>query len=153
MKHFIERIHTHSNPENTATLSIQQRVRSRQRIRLSNGEDALMEIERGLTLRDGDTLRTADGETIRIISADECVSRIITSDCHLLARVCYHLGNRHVPLEIKPTWVSYLHDHVLDDMVIGLGTEVQVIHAPFEPEDGAYGGQSHVHSHSHEHNH
>jgi urease accessory protein len=63
--------------------------------------------------------------------------------------VCYHLGNRHVPLQIAATWVRYQHDHVLDDMVLGLGLEVEVEKAPFEPEAGAYQSAAVGHHHSH----
>ena len=135
----------------TVELGIHQRIRSRQRITLSTGEEALMDIERGITLRDGDQLASEAGEVVTVVSAPETVSVVRTDDLHLLARVCYHLGNRHVPLQITPAWVSYLHDHVLDAMVVGLGAEVATEHAHFEPENGAYGGQSHSHSHSHSH--
>jgi urease accessory protein len=67
-----------------------------------------------------------------------------------MARACYHLGNRHVALQINSNTLSYLHDHVLDDMLKGLGLEVNVLMAPFEPEPGAYntnGGGHHHHSH------
>lgn len=151
MKRFTRRVHTHDQPEVNVPMTIQQRVRSRQRIELSDGQPALIEIERGITLRDGDCLSNDDGDFIRVVSAPETVSRVSADTPHLLARVCYHLGNRHVALQITPTWVSYLHDHVLDDMVRGLGAEVEVLFSPFEPEDGAYGGTSHAHSHSHAH--
>ena len=73
-----------------------------------------------------------------------------------LARAAYHLGNRHVALQIGPGWLRYCHDHVLDDMLRGLGLTVTVEQAPFEPEAGAYhadadGAHSHGHSHSHGH--
>ena len=67
-----------------------------------------------------------------------------------LARASYHLGNRHVALEIGPDWVRYSHDHVLDDMLRGFGLEVRVEERPFEPEGGAYVAASH-HAHSHSH--
>jgi urease accessory protein len=65
----------------------------------------------------------------------------------LLARACYHLGNRHVPLQIESRRLRYLHDHVLDAMVLGLGLSVVVEDAPFDPEPGAYGGQVPAHPH------
>ena len=63
----------------------------------------------------------------------------------------YHLGNRHVPLQIAPGRLRYQHDHVLDDMVRGMGLEVTVEEAPFEPEPGAYGGHHTSHGHGHRH--
>ena len=84
--------------------------------------------------------------------ASKAAIAVKTDDAHLLTRVAYHLGNRHVPLEVGNGYVRYLHDHVLDDMVKGLGAEVISEKAPFEPEAGAYGG-SHGHGHSLGHNH
>jgi urease accessory protein len=70
----------------------------------------------------------------------------------MLASAAYHLGNRHVALQIGNGWVRYQHDHVLDDLVTGLGLEITVEHAPFEPEGGSYSGE-HRHSHGLEHVH
>ena len=69
----------------------------------------------------------------------------------MLARASYHLGNRHVALQIGPGWLRYIHDHVLDDMLRGFGLTVIVETAPFEPEGGAYVTASHAHSHPHSH--
>ena len=65
----------------------------------------------------------------------------------LIARACYHLGNRHVPLQITQYWVRYAHDHVLDAMIRDLGLLVDHEEAPFEPESGAYSGGGHHHHH------
>jgi urease accessory protein len=108
-------------------------------------------LPRGLTLRNGDLLQSDDGLVVRIEAAPEPVSTVRSHDALALARVCYHLGNRHVPLQVEAGWVRYLHDHVLDDMVRGLGLEVIFEQAPFEPEAGAYQGGSHGHSHAHSH--
>ncbi len=142
-----------SGPERDATLSltIDQRIKSRMRVRLDDGRDAGLLLPRGYILRDGDVLVSEDGLRVGIVAADEPVSTIYSSDSHLLARACYHLGNRHVPLQITPGWVRYQHDHVLDDMVAGLGLQVTSENAPFEPEAGAYGGHSHGHAHHHAH--
>ena len=102
-------------------------------------------------LRDGDGLASADGLRVRVCAAAETLSRVECSDPLALARACYHLGNRHVALQIEPGQVSYLHDHVLDAMLVGLGLGVRVVEAPFEPEPGAYGGQGYGHSHGHSH--
>ena len=88
-------------------------------------------------------------------AAAETLSSVVSDDPHLLARACYHLGNRHVSIQIEPGRVSYLHDHVLDEMLQGLGLQVTVTEAPFEPEPGAYGGsadKAHSHHH-HDHHH
>ena len=97
----------------------------------------------------GDILQSENGFTVQVQAAAETVSTVNTQDSLLFARVCYHLGNRHVAVQIDPNRIRYLHDHVLDDMVKGLGCEVVVEQASFEPEAGAY--EHHQHSHSHQH--
>ncbi|PSW21777.1 urease accessory protein UreE [Photobacterium sanctipauli] len=137
----------------TLSLPIHARIKSRLKVTLDDGSDAGLFLPRGKTLRHGDILVSEHGIEVQVRAADEQVSTIYCEDKHLLARVCYHLGNRHVPLQITPEWVRYQHDHVLDDMVEGLGAKVTTEMAPFEPEDGAYGGTQGGHSHSHDHQH
>jgi urease accessory protein len=90
-------------------------------------------------LRQGDLLRTKTGRVVQVNAAPEEVSTASTDDPRRLARACYHLGNRHIPLQIGPNWLRYLQDHVLDDLVRELGLTVVQERAPFEPEAGAYG--------------
>ena len=136
-------------PAKTLTLPLEKRIRSRLRVTLDDGTDAGLMLERGHMLRDGDLIGSLDGVIVEIKAADEPVSSVYCDDPLLLARTCYHLGNRHVPLQIAPGMVRYQHDHVLDDMVRGLGVEPRFEQAPFEPEPGAYGGKGHGHSHNH----
>lgn len=137
--------------ELSLSLTIDQRIKSRLRVELSDGQEAALELPRGGILRDGDLLSNTEGLLVKVISAPEQLSVIHAADPHLRARICYHLGNRHVPLEIATTHICYQHDHVLDDMVKGLGGDVSVEMRPFEPEAGAYGGHSHGQAHSHSH--
>lgn len=137
----------------TLELTIDQRIRSRLRVTLSNGEEAGLDLPRGEILRGGERLTNNDGLVVTVLAAAEPLSVVRTNDPLLKSRICYHLGNRHVPLEINEDYVSYQHDHVLDDMVVGLGGAVTCESLPFEPEAGAYGGSSHGHSHSHSHSH
>ena len=130
------------------TLPFEMRQRSRLKAALNNDAEIALILPRGHLLRGGDCLRAEDGSVIRIEAAYEDVSTVHNDDAKMLARVSYHLGNRHVSLQIGEGWVRYLHDHVLDDMVRALGLEVKVESASFEPEGGAYGGHSHSHSHS-----
>ena len=129
------------------------RSRSRFRARLVSGEEVGIILERGQILRGGDLLLADDGRVIEITAAPETVSCVRSAEPQRLARAAYHLGNRHVTLQIGDGWLRYRHDHVLDDMVLGLGLQVDVEQAPFEPEAGAYrgGGHSHGHGHAHEH--
>ena len=140
-------------------LPFELRQKSRLKAELNNGEQVGLMLPRGHLLRGGDCLRAEDGRIIRIEAADEQVSTVHHDDHIMIARASYHLGNRHVALQVGDGWLRYQHDHVLDDMVRGLGLEIIVENAPFEPEGGAYGGHSHGHhdhehhSHDHEHNH
>jgi urease accessory protein len=129
------------------------RSRSRFRARLVSGEEVGVQLTRGQILRGGDKLLVEDGRVVEVRAAPESVSTLRTKDARLLARAAYHLGNRHVALQVGDGWLRYGHDHVLDDMVRGLGVEVAVEQAPFEPEAGAYqGGHEHApHEHDHEH--
>ncbi|WP_299022298.1 urease accessory protein UreE [uncultured Photobacterium sp.] len=141
----------------TLSLPIDLRIKSRLKVILDDGREAGLFLPRGRILRGGDVLQSEHGVRVKIRAASESVSTVYCRDPHLMARVCYHLGNRHVPLQIKPDWVRYQHDHVLDEMVSGLGAEVVSELAPFEPESGAYGGtrggHSHTYSHDHSHSH
>lgn len=129
----------------TLTLSFDDRQRSRLRTRLDTGEEAGLFLERGHVLRDGDRLATVNGVIIEVRAAPEPVSTVLCADAVQLARAAYHLGNRHVALQIGAGWVRYREDYVLDAMVRGLGLEVRNELAPFEPEGGAYGGHAHGH--------
>lgn len=132
----------------TVVLDYAERQRSRQRIRLASGRDAAIVLARGTTLSGGERLASACGTHLVVHCADEQVSTASTDDPVLLARACYHLGNRHLPLQVAQGWVRYRRDHVIDDLAAQLG--LQLIHedAPFEPEDGAYRNST-AHAHHH----
>jgi urease accessory protein len=146
-------------------LPFEQRHKARQRARLTEGYEIGIQLPRGTVLRGGDRLRANDGTMLEIVAAAEPVSTVWSRDLRRLAQVAYHLGNRHVALEIGTGWVRYLADHVLDAMVAQLGLSVIHHDEPFEPEAGAYGqhehaqaGEPHHHrpqahgpQHSHEH--
>jgi urease accessory protein len=137
--------------DDVLSLSFELRQRCRQRVRLRSGQEVGLLLPRGVVLRSGDLLRSDDGGiTVRVEAAPELLSIVRCEDALLLARVCYHLGNRHVALQIERNSVRYPHDHVLDAMVAGLGLRVETASLPFEPEPGAYTA---VHEHGHEHSH
>lgn len=143
------------------TLPFDARKRSRQRVRFDEGGEAALVLARGRVLRDGDLLALEGQGLVLVKAAAETVSTVFAETSLHLARVAYHLGNRHVPLQITDAWLRYQHDHVLDAMVIGLGALVRTEQAPFEPEGGAHGGghghshdhDDHPHHHEHEHHH
>lgn len=139
--------------DDTVTLPWELRQKSRQRLRLDGGREAALVLAPGSFVEDGDRLESASGYTVRVCAAREAVSVGRTTDPLRLARACYHLGNRHVALQVGDGWVRYLPDHVLDDMVRGLGLIVTAGHERFEPERGAY-AHSHAdanHGGGHEH--
>jgi urease accessory protein len=140
-------------PTATATLTLDDRRRSRLRFLLDDGREAALFLPRGSALRDGDRLRADGGELVTVRAAPESLSLARAADPHLLLRGAYHLGNRHVPVQLGEGWLAYEHDHVLDDMVRGLGLIVEARRAPFEPEAGAF---SHDHAEpreAHDHHH
>jgi urease accessory protein len=142
-------------PATTLTLPLEQRVKARLRVTLDDGRDAGLFLDRGPILRGGDLLQAEDGSMVQVLAAAEPVSMVRCADAHQLARACYHLGNRHTPLQILAGELRYQHDHVLDDMLRGLGLTPAFAELPFEPEPGAYGehGSDHAHAHSHGHGH
>ena len=137
--------------ERRLLLPFGERSKSRARHFLDNGEEAGLFLERGTVLRDGDLLLADDGRVIEVQAAAESVSTVHTENPLLQARACYHLGNRHVALQIGTGWLRYQHDHVLDDMLRGFGLAVTVEEAAFEPEGGAYVGAHTAHTHAHSH--
>ena len=132
--------HARGGPRVDARLELpfELRCRSRFRARLENGEEVGVVLARGQILRGGDLLLADDGRVVEVRAAPESVSTVHASDARQLARVAYHLGNRHVALQIGDGWLRYSHDHVLDEMAQGLGAQLTVEQAPFEPEAGAY---------------
>ena len=132
------------------TLPFEKRQKSRLRVSLDNNQEAALMMAHGSVLRHGELLRAENGLIVEIIAADEEVTVFSTKNPILLARACYHLGNRHVPIQIGEGWLRIQRDHVLEDMVQALGLFVRHELAPFEPESGAYSEHS-GHSHSHPH--
>ncbi|MDT8385253.1 MAG: urease accessory protein UreE [Gammaproteobacteria bacterium] len=153
MLKIFSRMEKNAEAQGTLRLPFELRQKSRLRATLQDGREVGLMLNRGELLRSGDCLKAEDGSVIRVEAAAETVSTASHADTRVLARACYHLGNRHVALQIGEGWLRYLHDHVLDDMVRGLGLTITVEAAPFEPEGGAYGGQRHGHAHEHKHGH
>ena len=125
-------------------LSFEARSKSRLLLTLDSGERAALLLERGRVLKGGDVVRTQDGREIEIIAAEEALLEARSDDALLITRAAYHLGNRHVAVQVMPGRLRFLNDHVLQEMVRKLGLQVEPVQAPFEPEGGAYG---HHHAH------
>lgn len=139
-------------------LPFDSRQKSRLKTKLMSGEDVGLILPRGEILRGGDLVTASDGRVIEIVAEPEKVLHIETKD---LAKVAYHLGNRHVPVQVGEGFLRIMEDHVLEEMVQKLGAKVSHVEAPFEPEAGAYAGGHHQHDemghggkiHDHHHDH
>lgn len=135
-----------ANPRPAAacmTLPYELRQRSRFKATLDDGREVGVFLPRGGILRGGDCLLGEDGLVVLVQAAAEAVTTAYAGDAKSLAEAVYHLGNRHVPLQIGDQWLRYGHDHVLDELVVSLGLRVNREQAPFEPLAGAYAGHSH----------
>lgn len=139
----IESFYTGPNAtvDETLELPFELRQKCRLRTRLHNGEDVGLFLERGRVLRGGDRLLAKDGRVVQVVARPEQVLDVQAVDAITLTRAAYHLGNRHVQLQVGDGWLRLLDDYVLRAMLEQLGglTLTQLI-APFEPEAGAYGG-------------
>ncbi|MGD8572446.1 MAG: urease accessory protein UreE [Gammaproteobacteria bacterium] len=133
-----ERLDHPTTAQATLSLPFELRQKSRLKANLDSGEEVGLILPRGHVLRGGDCLRADNGMIIMLQAANEPVTTATAPDTLTLQRACYHLGNRHVPLQITEQWIRYLQDHVLDDMVASLGLTTTHESAPFEPETGAY---------------
>ena len=133
--------------------------KSRLKTRLVSGEDVGLMLPRGEILRGGDLVTASDGRVIEVLAAPEKLLHIECSGPAQLARAAYHLGNRHVPVQVGEGFLRLAADHVLEELLRKLGAKVSQIEAPFEPEAGAYAGGHHhgedeheaqVHDHHHD---
>ena len=132
-------------PTARLTLDFDARTKSRLRTQLADGEEVGLFLPRGTILRGGDRLQAADGRIVEVVAAPEDLIEARCVDAFALARAAYHLGNRHVAVQVGAGWLRIQADHVLETMLTGLGAEVASLTAPFEPEAGAY---AHGHHHA-----
>jgi urease accessory protein len=126
------------------------RQRSRLRATLTSGEEVAIVLPRGQVLRGGDWVVASDGRVIEVEAAREKVLHVLCASPNALTRAAYHLGNRHVPVQVGEGWLRIAADHVLERMLKGLGATLMETEAPFEPEAGAYGAH---HRHDNESGH
>jgi len=161
--------------QRAATIELDWDVRQKSRFAATDSQGRALAIflPRGQAVRGGDVLIAEDGSMVRVIAAPQKVLHITTCPTHGtpfdLMRAAYHLGNRHVPIELQPDHLKIEPDHVLADMLRSMHLTVIAADMPFEPEGGAYGGhvtndghshhlpapgtQDHAHSHDHGHVH
>ena len=142
-----------------ATIELDWDVRQKSRFDAtdSQGRQIGVFLPRGTAVRGGDVLVAEDGSLIRVIAAPQPVLRITHCTAHGtpfdLTRAAYHLGNRHVPIELKPDHLKIEPDHVLADMLRSMHLIVVAVEEAFEPEGGAYGSHEHSHGAGHDHSH
>lgn len=128
----------------TLALTAEERTRSRLRFETEEGAGVQLMLPRGTVLRDGELLRGTDGAVlVRVRARPEPVMTARAHDAQTLLRAAYHLGNRHVPVEVGTDYLRLSPDPVLADMLRRLGLSVTEEVLPFHPEAGAYGGHSH----------
>ena len=150
--------------QRAATVELDWDVRQKSRFAAtdSQGRELAIFLPRGQAVRGGDVLVAEDGSLVRVEAAPQTVLRITACAEHGTAfdlmRAAYHLGNRHVPIELKPDHLKIEPDHVLAELLRSMHMTVAEVQAPFEPEGGAYGdnammGHDHGHGHSHTHEH
>jgi urease accessory protein len=141
-------------------LAFEQRQKSRLKTKLVSGEEVALMLPRGEILRGGDLVTASDGRVIEVVAEAE---KLLHIESDSLAKLAYHLGNRHVPVQVGGGFLRIAADHVLEEMVKKLGAKVSAVEAPFEPEAGAYAGGHHqheemghggkIHDHHHDHDH
>jgi urease accessory protein len=131
-------------------LPFDRRQKSRQRATLASGEEVAIVLPRGEVMRGGDWVIASDGRVIEIVAAVEKILHVECDTPQALARAAYHLGNRHVPVQVGEGWLRIAEDHVLARMLEGLGARLTPMESAFEPEAGAYGAH---HSHDNESGH
>ena len=140
-------------PVDTVVLDFDDRHRRRMAMTGTRGLEFLLDLENAVALRGGDALVLDDGRLIEVVAAPEPLVEIRGADPHHLIRVAWHLGNRHLPTQIMPKGLRIRRDHVIEEMVKGLGARVIEIEAPFDPEGGAYASAGHGHDDHAHHDH
>ncbi len=134
------------------TLDADERHRRRVVLTGEHGTKFLLDLPQATALRDGDGLVLDDGSIVRIVGRPEPLIEIAAADAHDVARLAWHIGNRHIDVQIVGERLRIRRDHVIEDMLRGLGARLTPVEAPFDPEHGAYDLHAHGHGgHHHDH--
>ena len=139
----------------SVVLATDDRHRRRLAMTGTRGLSFVLDLPEALWLRHGDALVLEDGRLVEVLAAPEPLLVIRCANPLHLARIAWHLGNRHLPSQIFPRYIRIRRDHVIAEMAKQLGAKITEIEAPFDPEGGAYegGGHQHAHDHAHDHGH
>jgi len=138
-------------PADTVVLDFDDRHRRRMAMTGTRGLEFLLDLESAVALRGGDALVLEDGRLVEVVAAPEPLVEIRGADPQHLVRIAWHLGNRHLPTQVMGKGLRIRRDHVIEEMVKGLGARVIEIEAPFDPEGGAYAAAHAAHDHGHGH--
>ena len=125
------------------TLDFDERHRRRIQLTTDHGEHILLDLPKAVAMADGDGLQLNDGRWLRIEAAQEFVVEVRHNDPHQLLRLAWHLGNRHLPTEIRDDLLCIRPDHVIEDMLRSFGAELVTTQRVFQPEGGAYSEHRH----------
>lgn len=142
----------HASVDGSITLAFELRQKGRFKAVSDQGLELGVFLERGQVLAQDDLLQAEDGRVFKVQALPEAVITAHAQDWPSFARACYHLGNRHVTLQLGERWLRFQPDHVLEHLAEHLGLRLETHEAPFHPEAGAYHG-AHAHAHDHSHNH
>jgi urease accessory protein len=152
-----------TKPADVVRLDYDRRTRRRIALTGRHGLSFLLDLAKAPVLVAGDGIRLEDGRIVAVEAAPERLLEIACKDERALARIAWHLGNRHLAAELGDRTIYIREDHVIADMVTGLGAAVRSVERPFNPEGGAYGrgavhghshgGHGHHHHHDDDHNH
>jgi urease accessory protein len=138
----------------TVLVDFDRRHRRRILLPTEGGREVLLDLPQAVRLRHGDGLELDDGSVVLVAARPEKLAEIHAHDEGELVRIAWHLGNRHLPVQLLGERIRIRRDHVIEEMVEGLGGHVDIIEAPFDPEAGAYaGGHHHHHDDDDDHHH
>jgi urease accessory protein len=129
------------------TLDFDARHRRRIRLTTDQGEDVLLDLPNAVAMADGDGLQLEDGRLLKVQAAAELIVEVKHKDPNQLIRIAWHLGNRHLPTEIRDHVLRIRPDHVIEDMLHGFGADLAKVQTPFQPESGAYSRDHHHPNH------
>jgi urease accessory protein len=135
----------------TVELDFDARHRRRLALKGLRGFEFLLDLPEAVRLRNGDGLALEDGRIVLVKAQREPLAEVTANGPTELARLAWHLGNRHLPVQVLEGKLRIRHDHVIEDMLRGLGATVTDVTAAFDPEGGAYDTHAHHHEHEHEH--
>jgi urease accessory protein len=135
------------NATGAVTLDFDARHRRRIRLTTDEGEDVLLDLPEAVAMANGDGLQLEDGRLLKVQAAAELVVEVKHKDPNQLIRIAWHLGNRHLPTEIRDHVLRIRPERVIEDMLHGFGADLAKVQTPFQPESGAYSRDDHHPNH------